>query len=370
MKKIALVVSGLSSGGVESFILSFFNEINSAREYDKYIITHNAPSKVAQEKFENLGFKIFIVPSKKESIFNNIKSLNKIMKDNKFDIVHSHMAKSNFIIMKLAKKNNVPIRIAHSHQSMSINGTLKKMTYKILQFLNRRYANIFLGCSEAALIYGFGEEILSDKYSSTVIHNAIDLKKFKYNSLYRKELREKYNISENQILIGSIGRYTFQKNQLFLLEVVKKIVEKNRDFKLLLIGEGELKNDYLEYIKNNKLEQNIILEQPQNDIYKYYSAFDIFAFPSRFEGLGIVVIEAQASGLSCIVSKNVPIDVKISDLIDYVDIDSIEKWYDKIVNFKKNSNRNYDLSKSDYNIKNEYKKLIYIYDEGSVNKGE
>ena len=183
-------------------------------------------------------------------------------------------------------------------------------------------------------------------------------------------MREKYNISENQILIGSIGRYTFQKNQLFLLEVVKKIVEKNKDFKLLLIGEGELKNDYLEYIKNNKLEQNIILEQPQNDIYKYYSAFDIFAFPSRFEGLGIVVIEAQVSGLSCIVSKNVPIDVKISDLIDYVDIDSIEKWYDKIVDFKKNSNRNYDLSKSDYNIKNEYKKLIYIYDEGSVNKGE
>ena len=158
--------------------------------------------------------------------------------------------------------------------------------------------------------------------------------------------------------------------EVHLRTAVKKIVEKNRDFKLLLIGEGELKNDYLEYIKNNKLEQNIILEQPQNDIYKYYSAFDIFAFPSRFEGLGIVVIEAQASGLSCIVSKNVPIDVKISDLIDYVDIDSIEKWYDKIVDFKKNSNRNYDLSKSDYNIKNEYKKLIYIYDEGSVNKGE
>ena len=133
MKKLALVVSGLSSGGVESFILSFFNEINSVREYDKYIITHNVPSKATQEKFENLGFKIFIVSSKKENIFNNIKSLNKIMKDNKFDIVHSHMAKSNFIIMKLAKKNNVPIRIAHSHQSMSVEGILKKFTYKILQ---------------------------------------------------------------------------------------------------------------------------------------------------------------------------------------------------------------------------------------------
>ena len=79
MKKLALVVSGLSSGGVESFILSFFNEINSVREYDKYIITHNVPSKATQEKFENLGFKIFIVPSKKENIFNNIKSLNKII---------------------------------------------------------------------------------------------------------------------------------------------------------------------------------------------------------------------------------------------------------------------------------------------------
>lgn len=370
MKKLALVVSGLSSGGVESFILNFFNEINSARNYDKYIITHNTPTKMVKEKFEDLGFTIFTVPSKKESIYNNIRSLNKIMKDNKFDIVHSHMAKSNFIIMKLAKKNNVQIRIAHSHQSMNIEGTLKKIVYKIMQFLNRKYANIFLGCSDAALIYGFGEKILSDKYFSVVVHNAIDLKKFKFNNFYRKKLRKKYNISENQILIGSIGRFTFQKNQLFLLDVVKKIVKKNSDFKLLLVGEGELENDYLEYIKSNRLEQNIILEQPQNDIYKYYSAFDIFAFPSRFEGLGIVVIEAQASGLNCVISKNIPFDVKISDLVDYVDIDSKEKWYDKIVNFKKNPNRNYDLSKSDYNIKNEYKKLIYIYDEGSANKNE
>lgn len=368
MKKVALVVSGLSSGGVETFILNFFKEINRVENYDKYIITHNKPSNDVKNKFENLGFTIFTVPSKKESVYKNVKSINEIFKNNKFDIVHSHMAKSNFIIMKLAKKNNVPVRIAHSHQSMKIDGKLKQKIYKIIQFLNRKYANIFLGCSEAALIYGFGERVLSNNYSYLVIHNAIDLERFKFNNSYRKELRKRYNVTENEILIGSIGRFTYQKNQLFLLKVVNKLVKNNNKFKLLLIGEGDLKDDYLKYIKDNSLEQNVILETPRNDIYKYYSAFDIFVFPSRFEGLGIVIIEAQACGLNCIISKNIPDDVKISNLVDFLEIDSIKKWYDRLIMFNKVSDRNYDLSRSNYNIKNEYKKLINIYNEGIVSK--
>lgn len=370
MKKIALVVSGLSNGGVETFILNFFKEINYTENYDKYIITHSEPLNDVKNKFEDLGFTVFKVPSKKESIYKNIKAINKILKDNKFDIVHSHMAKSNFIIMKLAKINNVPVRIAHSHQFMKINGRLKKYIYKIIQFFNRKYANIFLGCSEEALIYGFGEKIIYGNYSRLVIHNAIDLEKFKFNDLYRSEIRKEYNISEDEILIGSIGRFTFQKNQLFLLEIVNKLVKKNNKFKLLLIGEGELKEDYLKYIRDNRLEQNVILEIPKNNIYKYYSAFDIFVFPSRFEGLGIVIIEAQASGLNCIISENIPHDVKISNLVDFLDIDSVERWYDRLINFSKKNSRNYDLGRSCYNIKNEYKKLVNIYNKGIVSKNE
>ena len=139
------------------------------------------------------------------------------------------------------------------------------------------------------------------------------------------------------------------------------MVKDNKKNKLLLIGEGELKDSYLEYIKSNKLEKNIILESPQNDIYKYYSAFDVFIFPSRFEGLGIVVIEAQANGLECIVSKNIPKDVKQSDLVEFIDINSIEEWQNKLIDIKKRTKREIDLTKSDYNIKEEYKKLIKIY---------
>lgn len=361
MKKIVLVVSGLSSGGVESFILNFFSEINLVEKYDKYIITHNKPSQNIKSKIENLGFKIFTVPSKKESFYRNIKSIDRIFKENRFDIVHSHMAKSNFIIMKLAKKNGVPLRIAHSHQSMKIDNGPKKNIHKLIQYMNRKYANKFVGCSEDALIYGFGKKIFSNNYSSLVLHNAINLERFSFNDLYRNQLRRKYNISDDEVLIGSIGRFTYQKNQQFLLEIINKLVKYSKKNKLLLIGEGELKDDYSEYIKNNKLEENIILESPQSDINRYYSAFDIFVFPSRFEGLGIVAIEAQANGLKCIVSKNIPKDVKQSDLIEFIDINSIEEWYDKLINIKKRTNRRIDLTSSDYNIKKEYKKLIEIY---------
>lgn len=361
MKKIVLVVSGLSNGGVESFILNFFSEINLVEKYDKYIITHNKPSKDVKVKIENLGFKIFTVPSKKESFYRNIKSIDRIFIENRFDIVHSHMAKSNFIIMKLAKKNGVPLRIAHSHQSMKIDNGPKKIIHKLIQYMNRKYANKFVGCSEDALIYGFGKKILNNNYSSLVLHNAINLERFSFNDLYRNQLRRRYNISDDEVLIGSIGRFTYQKNQQFLLEIINKLVKVSKKNKLLLIGEGELKDDYLWYIKNNKLQDNVILESPQCDIYKYYSAFDIFVFPSRFEGLGIVIIEAQANGLKCIVSKNIPKDVKQSNLIEFIDINSIEEWYDKLINIKKRTNRRIDLTSSDYNIKKEYKKLIEIY---------
>lgn len=361
MKKIVLVVSGLSNGGVESFILNFFSEINLVEKYDKYIITHNKPSKDVKVKIENLGFKIFTVPSKKESFYRNIKSIDRIFKENRFDIVHSHMVKSNFIIMKLAKKNGVPLRIAHSHQSMKIDNGPKKIIHKLIQYMNRKYANKFVGCSEDALIYGFGKKILNNNYSSLVLHNAINLERFSFNDLYRNQLRRKYNISDDEVLIGSIGRFTYQKNQQFLLEIINKLVKVSKKNKLLLIGEGELKDDYLWYIKNNKLQENVILESPQCDIYKYYSAFDIFVFPSRFEGLGIVIIEAQANSLKCIVSKNIPKDVKQSNLIEFIDINSIEEWYDKLINMKKRTNRRIDLTSSDYNIKKEYKKLIEIY---------
>lgn len=361
MKKIALVVSGLSSGGVESFILNFFYEINLVEKYDKYIITHNRPSQNVKDKFESLGFKILTVPSKKESFFKNIKTIDRIIKEHKFDVVHSHMAKSNFIIMKLAKKNCVPLRIAHSHQSMKIGSGLKKKLYKLIQYVNRKYANKFVGCSEDALIYGFGEKILSNDFSSLVLHNAINLEIFAFNDSYRTQIRKKYNVLDDEVLIGSIGRFTHQKNQRFLLERINDLVKDNKKNKLLLIGEGELKDSYLEYIKSNKLEKNIILESPQNDIYKYYSAFDVFIFPSRFEGLGIVVIEAQANGLECIVSKNIPKDVKQSDLVEFIDINSIEEWQNKLIDIKKRTKREIDLTKSDYNIKEEYKKLIKIY---------
>ena len=361
MKKIVLVVSGLSNGGVESFILNFFSEINLVEKYDKYIITHNKPSKDVKVKIENLGFKIFTVPSKKESFYRNIKSIDRIFIENRFDIVHSHMAKSNFIIMKLAKKNGVPLRIAHSHQSMKIDNGPKKIIHKLIQYMNRKYANKFVGCSEDALIYGFGKKILNNNYSSLVLHNAINLERFSFNDLYRNQLRRRYNISDDEVLIGSIGRFTYQKNQQFLLEIINKLVKVSKKNKLLLIGEGELKDDYLWYIKNNKLQDNVILESPQCDIYKYYSAFDIFVFPSRFEGLGIVIIEAQANGLKCIVSKNIPKDVKQSNLIEFIDINSIEEWYDKLINIKKRTNRRINLTSSDYNIKKEYKKLIEIY---------
>ena len=358
-KKIALVVSGIAKGGVESFIKNYFSKMNLSH-YDLYIITHNEPLERDSEYFINLGFKIIKVPSKRESKIKNIVLLYKIFKKYKFDIVHSHMAKSNFIVLGIAKICGIEGRIAHSH----IVYENENIMFKFIQFFNRVVANFYVGCTKEALITGFGKKILTPKYDKNrkILYNAIDINKYSFNYQYRKEIRKMYKIKDDTILIGNIGRLTKQKNQEYLLEIFSKLKGKN-SFKLMIVGEGDLKERLKFKCKELKIENNVIFVPPCDDINKYYSAFDIFVFPSIFEGLGMVLIEAQVSGLDCLTSTSVPREVQISDKIKFFDLNDKKDWVDNIMNIKdkKNIVRDVVLDNCPYDINNRFYDLEKIY---------
>lgn len=358
-KKVALVVSGIAKGGVEAFIKNYFSRMDLFK-YDLYIITHNNPLESDCVPFINLGFKIIKVPSKRKNKMKNVLSLYQIFKKYKFDIVHSHMTKSNFIVLGIAKICGIQGRIAHSH----IVYEKENAMFKVIQFLNRKVANFYVGCTKEALITGFGKKILKEKYAKNrkVLYNAVNINNYVFNSQYRKEIRKKYKINDDTFLIGNIGRLTAQKNQEFLLNIFSKLND-NVNFKIMIIGEGELEVRLKSKCKELKIEENVIFISSCNDVNKYYSAFDIFIFPSIFEGLGMVLIEAQISGLVCLTSSNIPREAQISNNIQFLSLKDENIWLKNISEIKNkgNSLRNIVWDNCVYDINNRFYDLEEVY---------
>lgn len=358
--KLCLVVSGIATGGVESFIKNYFKQIN-VDYFDLYIITHNIPTISVRNEFEKIGFKIICVPPKRKNLLKNIFLIRKYIRENEFDVVHSHMVKSNFIPMYFAKKYNVRLRMAHSHNTIPVKNIFLKKMLTLIQYLNRKYANCFLACSQDALVFGFGKKIFSEKYNYKIIYNAIDIEKFNFDIEIRNEIRKKLNIDDNEFVIGNIARFTKQKNHTFLIDVFDDVIKVKKNYRLILIGDGEEKENIIKKVKLKNLDKYVIFLEPTDDVYKYYSSFDLFILPSKYEGLGMSIIEVQANGFEAIISNNIPTEVIQSDKVYQLPLENKEIWVNKILNSKINLNRDNSILNNFYDIKKTYLELENIY---------
>ena len=316
--KIAFCMAALD-GGVGKVILNYFDQM-PIEDYNVDIITQDFVSKQYIEEYKDRNFKILKVPTKKESLFGNMKTLYKIMKREKYDIVHSHMTLTNFFPLFIAKICGVKIRISHSH--LAGKHSIKS---KILATLSNLVATDYFACGKDAGKFLFG------KRKFKVINNAIDLDRYRYSKKIRDEQRKKLKIAENEILIGHVGRFTEQKNHEFILDVFKQVHSSNKNTKLLLMGDGKLKKNIIEKSRKMDIYDSVIYTGAINDVAEKLQAIDLFILPSLFEGLCIAAIEAQANGLPCLFSNNVSRETAINDNIRFCDLNnSLMKWNDEI----------------------------------------
>lgn len=359
--KACHIVSGLRSGGVESMIYNYCSHM-SKDKFDFYLLyQHNAFEKNIKE-FTNLNFKLKRIPSKKVNLLGNYLATYNFLKDNKIDVVHCHMTLMNFIPLLAAKKAGIKVKICHSHGSdvRSKSNLIEKIEDKLrkLCFENSDY---HLACGQDAGKY------LYESNDFKIIYNAIDLKKFIYNEQSRNKIRSALNVDDNCFLIGHIGRFETQKNHYFILDLMKKLNEDNIKYKVVFLGNGELYNEFVESIKKNQLDNNAIFCGVVANTNDYYSAFDMFILPSLYEGLPVSALEAQASGLLCLLSKNIDESVIVdSDRLKLLNLD-VKEWQENIVKAiadNKYRNREINLEKFNdkhLNIENEYKELEKIY---------
>lgn len=354
--RILTITPGLNvCGGIESYVMNYYIHMKEKVKMD--FITHDIKDEYYSEIISKNGDNIYLMKKL------NLKNFKKVKEDiehffekhHDYDIVYCHMANAAFLYLKYAKEYGIKVRILHSHQNKAADTITHSIRNIPLIAIGKRYATHNFACSKIA------GDFLFNKKKYYIIKNAIDTNKYKYDESIRKIVRKELGITK-ELLIGNIGRFCNQKNQLFLIDVFK-IIHKKMDSKLLLIGDGVLKESIQKEIKKNNLENDTIIIPPTEKVNNYYQAMDVFVLPSLYEGLGIVNIEAQVSGLKTIVSTGVPKDAKISDLIEFISLDeSKEKWADEIINNSKyqRSDHQKDAINNGFDINAESKKLYNI----------
>ena len=363
-KNVCHIVSGLKAGGVETMIYNYCKNLKN--DYNFFLLYQHEPSQKNIKEFSKIGFKLQRIPSKiKHPIKNYIETLN-YLKNNSIDIVHCHMTLMNLIPLLAAKRLKIKVRICHSHNSDVRNKNfLVKIIEKVLKITCINNATNLVACGEDAGKYMFGKR----KY--LILNNAMDLDLYKYNPSSRKKIRNAYNISNEEILIGHIGRFTDQKNHKFLIEIFEKIISTSNKtkYKLMLLGDGELKNEIEELVIEKHLNDLVIFTGIVSNPNDYYSAFDIFLLPSLWEGLPVVSIEAQISGLICGFSNNIDKNCKVIDTTKFLDNTNLDEWveFSKIKSNSYNRRCNENLfNDMGLNINTEVQKLKKIYDGGTI----
>lgn len=319
-------------GGQEEFVLNMLNNFNNGNiQYTvctPFYCENEKLIKIVNRRNEKLLTLNFNVKGELRKLRVAI-ALKRVLKENTFDVVHIH-AGSTIVLYKcakIAKKLGVKKVIVHSHMAGNLSfvaKTLKKYTDKHFD----KYVDKYLACSRLAGECKFPIKVLNtDKFF--VVNNGIDTEKFSFNENIRDQYRKEFKI-ENDLVLLNVGRFTEQKNQHFIVRFADWLKNSVPNFKIILVGDGKLKEQIIQNIKNLSLEEKFILLDKRNDVQNIMMASDIFVFPSTFEGLGIVTIEAQATGLPVIASEFIPEEAKITDLYHSVSLKNEDKWVELV----------------------------------------
>ena len=350
-------------GGVENVIMNYYRKLNRKKYQFDFLCNTN---KVAySDEINSLGGKIYKIVARSNNRKEYKKQINEFFKNHskEYNTIWVNVCSlANIDYLKYAKKYGIKYRIIHSHNSQNMDSKLRGILHKINKIFIKKYATDFWACSDDAGEWFYDKSIInSNRY--LVVNNAIDIDKFKYNEDIRNKYRKELNI-ENKIVIGNVGRLHFQKNQSFAIDIYNKLQKNNNNVIMLIIGQGEDYDKLKSKVDSLNLQDKVIFLGVRNDIPELMQAMDIFLFPSVFEGLGLVLIESQASGLLTYASSNVIPDlVKMDDeRFKFISLNDKPSEWAKIIikDFPKIRDRKSNdecIKKAGYDINTEIKKI-------------
>lgn len=321
--RVLQVIGIMNRGGAETMIMNLYRNID--RNKVQFDFVENQGSEAAFDaEIRQLGGRIYRCPryDGKNHVaytrwWNTFFSSHK----GEYPIVHGHIGSTAAIYLSIAKKYGA-YTIAHSH-SAGIGSAM----YRMFACPTRYIADNFFACSKDAGISRYGKRVGNDSNRCQVLNNAIDTRKFIFSQETRQQIRNHLHIAENAVVIGHVGRFVEAKNHLFLIDIFADIRKRDPNAILLLVGDGELRHEIEIAIAEKHLSKAVILTGVRSNVWDFYQAMDVFVFPSIYEGLPVSLVEAQAAGLPCCVSANIPRDSAITDLVEFLPLESgAEKW--------------------------------------------
>ena len=352
MIRVLQVVGSLGYAGVEAVVMNYYRHIDKEKvQFD--FITCSKEKQRYDDEILQAGGRIYRLPSRSRKPIQYMKELKRVLLDNNYEIVHIHQNSASMCMDAIvAKKCGVKTIIGHSHNT-SCN--VKWQHYLFRPFVNWYVTDRF-ACSQAAAIWIFG-----NKKNVKIVNNAISTDLYKWSEIKREKVRKELNI-QDKFVVGFVGRLHEQKNPYKMIDIFKEIKNKESKACLLLVGDGPERNNLEKVIQERNLENDVIF-LGRRDVNFLMMAMDVFLLPSLYEGLPVVVVEAQAAGLKCVISENVP----TPDLMGLVKIvklmDSDEIWAKNVLEenyFDRSSAQEYVI-KGNYDIKCEAKKLECFY---------
>jgi glycosyltransferase involved in cell wall biosynthesis len=312
-------------GGVETLLMSIYRCIDRNRiQFD--FLCMNTCENAFSEEIKNLGGRMYAIPFISKVGYSGYKKrLVKFFLEHKeYTIIHTHINSYNGVVLEAAQLANIPVRIAHAHVSHAIEkNIIKKFIKEYSKGKIVKCATDFFACSEDAKNDFYST--VNEHRNCKIINNAIDTEKFRFNDEVRNSIREKYNVKE-ALIIGHVGRFDETKNQIMVVKVFEQYLKRGNDAVLWLIGDGYNRKQIEKYVTESGMDSKVFFWGLQKDIPSLMSTMDVFLFPSRYEGFGIVAIEAQANGLPVIASDRIPKSTEVTDLIAYVSLDDTDRW--------------------------------------------
>lgn len=326
MKRLLCIVGGMNAGGAETFLMKVYRTLDTTKYQMDFAVAIKDKGYYDDEILER-GGRIYHITPKSEGMVDNFISIKKLVSEEHYDcVLRTSQHSLSALELYASKLGGASERAFRSSNSNTVTGSKKEfLLHKICLFMPRMFANTRLAPSSEAADYMFGKRSVQ-RGLATLVHNGIDLNAYCYDQKARISCRRGFEL-ENNLVIGHIGRFNQQKNHRFLLEIFKRIKDARHDSVLLLVGTGELETQIREQASELGIKDSVIFTGVRSDVPKLLSAMDVFVFPSFYEGMPNTVIEAQATGLPCVIADTITREADITGLVQYLPLsDSADKW--------------------------------------------
>lgn len=367
--KVLQVIGSMNIGGAETMLMNIYRNIDRERVHFDFVVQVNEPA-AFDEEIESMGGKIYRCPRFNGINYFEYKKWWKqffVRHNGEYSVIHGHIGSSSALYLKEGKSSGC-FTVAHSHNTYG-RLCIKNVLFRIAVYNTRYIADYFFACSKAAGKERFGRKIVDDADRFMLVNNAVDTEKFDFSEAYRNDIRDEFGISGDAVLFGHIGRFDEQKNHAFLIEIFHGIYKKEPKARLILVGDGKNRRETEKRALALNMEKAVVFAEIRSDVNKIIQAMDVFLLPSLYEGFPLVLVEAQTSGLPCLISDKVPREcILAEDIITVLSLsDSVEKWADaalKAAKTKRSGKRKLMLEKG-FDVKETAERMENFYVEKS-----